>query len=232
MLIIKEWDEADRPREKLLSKGTSALTDAELLAIIIGSGTRGCSAVELAKKILNDCNKDLNQLSKLSVNALSSKYHGIGEAKAISIVASLELARRKAAVAQIDKYIVTSSHTAYKLMAPILADLPHEEFWVILLNRGNKVIKTVCISQGGITGTVIDIRLIMRSAIEVLSTGMILLHNHPSGNLKPSEEDIKATHKIREAGELFEIPVMDHLIVTETGYYSFADEGILLKKGR
>lgn len=230
MLVIKEWDESDRPREKLLLKGTSALSDAEILAIIIGSGTRGCSAVELAKLILSDCNNDLNELTKLSVEALASKYHGIGEAKAIGIVASLELARRKASVTQVEKFLINSSQLAYKLMAPTISDLPHEEFWIILLNRANKVIKTVCISQGGISGTVTDIRLIMRASVEVLATGIILCHNHPSGNLKPSEQDIQITHRIRDAGQIFEIPVVDHIIVSESGYYSFADEGMLWRK--
>ena len=229
MLVIKDWDALDRPREKLIAKGIDTLSDAELLAIVIGSGTRGCSAVELARKILTDCDNDLNKLCQLTVRALQSGYKGIGEAKAISIKASLELARRKAMVTKIDKYQILSSHAAYKLMAPILADLPHEEFWVILLNRANKVIKTECISQGGITGTVTDIRLIMKQAIEVLSTGIILCHNHPSGNTRPSEQDVQITHRIRDAGQIFEIPVIDHLIVCDSGYYSFMDEGVLSK---
>lgn len=232
MLVIKEWDEADRPREKLLVKGTASLSDAELLAILIGSGTRGCSAVDLAKKILNDNNKNLNDLSKLSISALVAKYHGIGEAKAITIVAALELARRKAIIAQPEKYIVNSSQTAFKLLHPLLTDLRHEEFWIVLLNRANKVIKTICVSQGGITGTVTDIRIIMRHAVEVLATGIILSHNHPSGNLRPSDQDIKITHRIRDAGEIFEIPVIDHLIISDNGYYSFADEGILQQKSK
>lgn len=230
MLIIKDWDESDRPREKLRLKGRSALSDAEILAIIIGSGTKGCSAVDLAKKILYDCNNDLNQVGKLTIDNLCSRYHGIGEARAITIVASLELAKRKASITQVEKYQINSSHSAYKLLHPMIADLPHEEFWVVLLNRANRVIKTDCISQGGLTGTIADIRIIMRSAIESLATGIVLAHNHPSGNLKPSEQDVQITHKIRDAGNIFEIPVIDHIIVTETGYFSFADEDMLGRK--
>lgn len=229
MLIIKDWDALDRPREKMVAKGIDTLSDAELLAIVIGSGTRGCSAVELARKILNDCNNDLNQLCQLTVKVLQSRYKGIGEAKAIGIKASLEIARRKSMIGKVDKYQIQSSHAAFKLLNPLIGDLPHEEFWIILLNRANKVIKTECVSQGGITGTVTDIRLIMKMAIEVFATGIILSHNHPSGNLKPSEQDIQITHRIRDAGQIFEIPVLDHLIVTESGYFSFMDEGILCK---
>ncbi len=226
-LSIKEWALEDRPREKLIAKGLSALSDAELLAIILGSGSSKESAVDLAKKILKDCDNNLNELGKKSVSDLKSKYHGVGEAKAINVVACLELGRRRKLQERQEKSKITQSKDVCDLFQSILGDLPHEEFWILLLNRSNKVITKYKISQGGIAGTVIDVRLILKSAIDNLASSIILIHNHPSGNVQPSDADISITKKMKEAGKVMDIPVLDHIIVTESGYYSFADEGIM-----
>ncbi|WP_430811992.1 MULTISPECIES: RadC family protein [unclassified Carboxylicivirga] len=226
-LSIKQWALEDRPREKLLHKGLASLSDAELLAILIGSGSARESAVELSKKILSDCRNNLNTLGKKSVTDLKSKYHGIGEAKAISIVASLELGRRRKLQESEDRPKITCSRDVYNIFQPLLGDLPHEEFWVLMLNRSNKVIAKNKISQGGIAGTVIDVRLILKSAIDHLAAAIILCHNHPSGNLQPSEADTKITKKMSEAGHIMDIPVLDHIIVTDNGFCSFADEGLM-----
>jgi DNA repair protein RadC len=226
VLNIKSWAEEDRPREKLLLKGKAALSDAELIAILIGSGTPKMTAVDLSKEILRSVNNDLNELAKRTVKDLS-KFKGIGEAKAISIVAALELGRRRKETESVEKPKVTSSKAAYEVLRPHLMDLPHEEFWVILLNRANQVIRPVQISTGGVAGTVADPKLIFKAALEYLASAVILAHNHPSGNLTPSPADRDLTKKIKEAGRLLEIPVLDHLIVADKGYYSFADEGEL-----
>lgn len=225
-LSIKEWSLEDRPREKLLSKGISSLTDAELIAIIIGSGSKDESAVELSKRILGSVHHNLNELGKLSTNDLQ-KYRGIGEAKAIGIVAALELGRRRKLSENINRQKITSSQDIYELFHPLLADLHHEEFWVLLLNRSNKIIDRVKISQGGISGTVTDIRLILKLALEKLATSIILCHNHPSGNIQPSDADITITQKIKESGKLMDVTLLDHIIVADRMYYSFADEGML-----
>ena len=225
-LSIKDWSLEDRPREKLLSKGISSLSDAELIAIIIGSGTRDESAVELSKRILGSVQHNLNELGKLSVDDLQ-KYKGIGEAKAIGIVAALELGRRRKLSEIIDRQKITSSHDIYEIFHPLLADLPHEEFWIVLLNRSNKIIERQKISQGGISGTVTDVRLILRMALEKLASSLILCHNHPTGNQQPSEADISITQKVKESGKLMDISLLDHIIITDGSYYSFADEGIL-----
>jgi DNA repair protein RadC len=225
-LKILSWAEEDRPREKLLMKGKSALSDAELIGILIGSGTISMSAVDLAKVILNDVNNNLNDLAKLSVKDLQ-KFKGIGEAKAISIMSALELGRRRRESESPKKLKITSSKDVYDIMAPNLLDLPHEEFWVLLLNRANAVIKKVQISAGGVAGTVADPKIIFKTALENLSSSMILVHNHPSGNLSPSQADKEITKKMKEAGKLLEIPVLDHIIFADKNYYSFADEGIL-----
>ncbi|WP_430934938.1 RadC family protein [Saccharicrinis sp. 156] len=224
-LSIKNWAVEDRPREKLLSKGISSLSNAELIAILIGSGNRNESAVDVSKRILNDVNNNLNELGKLTIDKLKRGYSGIGEAKAISIVAAMELGRRRKLSEAKEKCKITASRDIYDLMHPILADLPHEEFWVVLLNRANKVLSTQKISQGGISGTVIDSKLIMKGAIDQLASSIILCHNHPSGNLRPSSHDVSNTKKLVEAGKVMEIPILDHVIVTDNGYYSFADEG-------
>jgi DNA repair protein RadC len=223
----KEWAIDERPREKLISKGIASLSDAELLAILIGSGSTKESAVELSKKILRDCENNLNALGKKTVNDLKAGYHGIGEAKAISIVASLELGRRRKLQESEERQKITCSQDVCRLFQPILGDLHHEEFWVLMLNRSNKVIAKNKISQGGLSGTVIDVRLIMKSAIDHLASSVILCHNHPSGNVQPSDADSKITKKISEAGRIMDIPVLDHIIVTDSHYFSYADEGML-----
>jgi DNA repair protein RadC len=223
---IKLWSEEDRPREKLLFKGRSMLSEAELIAILIGSGTRQESAVELSKRILASTGNNLNELSKLSVNELT-QFKGIGEAKAISIVAALELGRRRKQSEVLKRLKISSSKDAYELMQSVLGDLPHEEFWLILLNRANCVIKKDLVSKGGVSGTVVDIRIIFKAAVEHYASSIIICHNHPSGNLKPSDADIRITNTVKEAGKIMEVPLFDHLIVTDNGYYSFADEGIL-----
>lgn len=226
-LGIKEWALEDRPREKLLQKGMSSLSDAELIAILIGSGSNRESAVDLAKKILFDNKNNLSLLGKCSIDDLKNRYHGIGEAKAISIVAALELGRRRNQLEPMSQPQITSSKQVFDLFQPIMQDIPHEEFWILLLNRSNKIITKHRISQGGITGTVIDVRLIMKKSIDSLATSVILCHNHPSGNLKPSQADIEITNKMSEAGKILDIPVLDHVIVTDNAYFSFADESIM-----
>lgn len=223
---IKQWAEEDRPREKLLLKGKSVLSDAELLGILIGSGTKSMTAVDLAKQILHSADNNLNKLARFSVNDLK-KFKGIGEAKAINIVSALELGRRRKEAEHPKAQKVTCSKDAYKLIQPFLQDLSHEEFWILLLDRANQLIKPVSISQGGVSGTVSDPKIIFKNAIEALASGVILAHNHPSGNLKPSEADMRLTRQMQESGKLLEIPVLDHLIISDSGYLSMADEGLL-----
>ena len=223
---ILSWAEEDRPREKLLLKGKGALSDAELIAILIGSGTRELSAVDLSKIILQKASNNLNELAKISLKDLM-KIKGIGEAKAISIAAALELGRRRKDSDVVRRPKITSSKDAYEQIRSYLMDLAHEEFWILLLTRSNEVIRPVQISQGGISGTVADPKIIFKSALEHLASSMILAHNHPSGNLKPSEADKELTRRLVTSGKLLDIPVLDHLIVSELGYLSFADEGML-----
>ena len=223
---ILSWAEEDRPREKLLLKGKSALTDAELIAILIGSGNTKQSAVELSKDILSSVNHDLNTLAKLTVTDLQ-KFKGIGEAKAISIVSALELGRRRKSFESETKPQIRSSADAYEIIKPELLDQPIEQFWVLLLSRSNKVIKKQLISTGGVSGTIADPKVIFKAALDVLASGLILIHNHPSGNLKPSHADAQLTKKMKESGQLLEIPILDHLIFTDSGYFSFADESML-----
>ena len=222
---INQWAEDDRPREKFLLKGKSTLSDSELLAILIGSGSRNESAVQLCQRILASCENNLNTLGKMSVSQLM-QFKGIGEAKAISIAAALELGRRRRAEEAVELKKITSSKAVFDIMQPIIGELPHEEFWVLYLNNSNKVIYKTQLSKGGITGTVVDIRLIFKMAFEQNATGLILSHNHPSGKLIASEADLKITKRIKEAGQTLEIQVLDHLIITENGYLSFQDEGI------
>ena len=223
---IKSWSEDDRPREKLLHKGKSALSDAELLAILIGSGNREESAVDLCKRILADRDHQLKQLSKTSIEKLQ-KYNGIGEAKAISIVAALELGKRHGNAELPIFPKITSSRDAYKVLKSVIADLAHEEFWVLLLDNSNKVINKHRVSQGGITSTIVDMRLIFKKALSCGAVAIILAHNHPSGTLKPSQLDIRLTERIKKAAELMDFKVLDHIIVTEKSYFSFADEQLL-----
>ncbi len=226
VLGIKSWAEEDRPREKMMLKGKAALSDAELLGILINSGVQHLTAVDIGKEILRNVSNDLHQLSKLSVKDLS-KFKGIGEARAITIVAALELGRRRKEADVPKKALITSSNDAFQVLKPMMLDLLHEEFWIILLNRANQVIKSVQISAGGVAGTVADPKIIFKSAIEHLASGIILAHNHPSGNLKPSQADIELTKKIKEGGRVMDIPILDHLIFTDTSYFSFADESLL-----
>jgi len=221
---ITDWAEDDRPREKLMLKGKSALSDAELIAILIGSGSRNESAVDLSKRILVSAG-GINSLAKLSVSQLT-KFKGIGEAKAITIIAALELGRRRKAEDAPELKKITSSKAVFEIMQPEIGELPHEEFWVLFLNNSNAVISKSQLSKGGITGTSVDIRLIFKLALENSATGLILCHNHPSGNLKPSDADKKITRKICDAGDNLDVKVLDHLIITESKYYSFVDEGI------
>lgn len=222
---INKWAEDDRPREKLLLKGKSALSDSELLAILIGSGSRNESAVQLCQRILAASGNNLNQLAKLSVRQLMD-FKGIGEAKALSITAALELSRRKRAEESVNLEKITSSQTVFEIMQPIIGELPHEEFWVLYLNNSNKIIHKAQLSKGGITGTIVDIRIIYKKALEYNATSLILTHNHPSGKLKPSEADREITKKLKLAGQQMDILVLDHVIITETGFYSFNDQGI------
>lgn len=225
-LNIKQWAEEDRPREKLLLKGKNALSDAELIAILIGSGNKTETAVELAKRILSSVNHDLNQLAKLNLNDLI-QFNGIGEAKAIAIASALELGRRRKESSEEKKIKIGSSKNAYEAINDVLSDLPHEEFWVLYLNRKNEIIKRENISKGGVTGTVADGKIIFKNAVNLLASSVILCHNHPSGNLKPSEADIKLTKKMKEIGVIMETPVVDHIIIGNNNYFSFADENLL-----
>ena len=222
---ITDWSEEDRPREKLMMKGKEALSNAELMAILIGSGSRNESAVALSKRILSSTD-NLNSLGKMSISQLMN-FKGIGEAKAITIIAALELGRRRRSedASEYEKK-VTSSKMVFEMMQPIIGELSHEEFWVIFLNNSNKVISKVQLSKGGITGTIVDVRLVFRLALENKAIGLILCHNHPTGSLVPSEADKQITNKIKLAGESLDVKVLDHLIITETKYYSFVDEGI------
>ena len=223
---IKEWALEDRPREKLLAKGITSLSNAELLAILIRSGGPDTSAVELARQILNQAGNNLHELGKKTVTDLV-KHNGMGPVKAITIVAALELGRRRKSSEIREKIRISGSQDVYALFQPLIADLPHEEFWVLLLNRSNRVIDNIRISQGGISGTVIDIRLILKNALDRLASSMILCHNHPSGNLKPSEADIKITTKISDASRNMDIQLLDHHIIVDNSYFSFSDEGMI-----
>lgn len=225
-LSIKTWAEEDRPREKLLTKGSRTLSKAELIAIILGSGSRNQSAVDLAKEILLFYDNDLDLLAKASVAELK-KFKGIGEAKAIALVSTLELGRRRLSVTKKEQTKISSSNDAYEYLMPSMFDLKHEVFKILLLNRQNKIIKIQELSSGGVTGTVVDPKMIFKEALDYLACGIILCHNHPSGNLKPSQSDIDLTNKIKSAGSLFDINVLDHLIISSEGYFSFADEGMI-----
>ena len=223
---IKHWSQDDQPREKLRDKGKATLSDAELVAILIGSGNKEESAVELSKRILASVGNNLNELGKLSLKQLMD-FKGLGEAKAITIAAAMELGRRRRGEEALERKKITSSISVFELMQPVIGELPHEEFWIVYLNNSNKVIQKQQLSKGGITGTLVDVRLVMKNALELGATGLILAHNHPSGTLKPSEADKQLTQKLKYAGESLDIKVLDHLIITEKAYFSFADENIL-----
>lgn len=225
-LTIKAWAEEDRPREKLRLKGKHSLSDAELLAILLGSGSREETAVGLAKRLLNGAHNNLVELGKVSLAELMT-YKGIGEAKAVTIAAAMELGRRRQLSQIRERPQVRSSRDAFQGIAPILVDLPHEEFWILLLNRANRIIGRERVSHGGVSGTVVDAKIVFRKAIEHTASSVILCHNHPSGNLQPSQADIELTNKLHQAGRTLDIIVLDHLVVADAGYYSFADEGLI-----
>ena len=225
-LTIKCWAEEDRPREKLQLKGKQNLSDAELMAIIIGSGNATQSAVELSRHILASVKNDLFSLGKKSIGDLM-QFKGIGEAKAISIIAALELGRRRALAESKPQDKIISDKIVFEMMSPILSDLPHEEFWIICLNRNNRFISKHKISSGGIAGTVADMKMIFNIALKELASSVILCHNHPSGNIQPSREDIAVTKKLVEAGKIIGIRIMDHVIIGKTSYFSFQAEGLL-----
>jgi DNA repair protein RadC len=225
-LTIKSWAEEDRPREKLLLKGKQALTEAELIAILIGSGNAEETAVELSRRILARVENNLHELSRLTVSELM-EFKGIGEAKAITIVAALELGRRRKEANVLQQSRITTSLDAANIFQPLLCDNHHEEFWLMYLNRNNRVLGKQPVSSGGLSGTVVDPKLVFKNAIENKASSIILCHNHPSGNLKPSDEDIKLTGQLRDAGKLLDIQVLDHIIVSQDGFFSFADEGLL-----
>jgi DNA repair protein RadC len=224
---IKSWSADDRPREKMLAKGRQHMSDSELLAIILGSGSVGESAVELAKRILSDHQNNLNELGKISHRELVKKYKGIGDAKAINILAALELGRRRQAAEPIERNVIKSSRDAFDILYPVLADLPHEEFWVLYCNRASKVLHTQKIGAGGLSAVTVDTKVIVQYAISWQATTIILVHNHPSGSLKPSSHDMSLTEKVKAAARLFDIFVTDHIIIAENKYFSFADEGLM-----
>ncbi len=226
-MSITEWALEDRPREKLMSKGTRALSSAELIAILIGSGNKDETAVELAQRILNSVGGSLNTLSKLSVDELIKGFDGIGEAKAVSIIAALELGRRRKSEEVAERRRITGSREAYEWIYPQLADLPQEEFWVVLLNPSNRIIDTLRVSQGGTASTLVDVKLLLKPAVLQQATSLMLFHNHPSGNCTPSKADDALTQKIKSAAALLDIRVLDHIIVTDKAYYSYCDEGAL-----
>lgn len=222
---IKSWAAEDRPREKLQQKGCQALSDAELIAILLGTGIQGQSAVDLAKEILASAGNNLMELSKKTVIDLTNGFHGIGPAKALTLIAALELGNRKRSAIARKKTFVISSRDAYELLAPLLIDRVYEEFWILILNRANHLIDMKCISEGGIAGTIADPKKIFKLAITQNASGIVLAHNHPSGNLHPSDADIQLTRKMKEGGNILDIQVMDHIIIGEENYYSFADSG-------
>lgn len=220
---IKNWSQDDQPREKLLHKGQTALSDAELVAILIGSGNREESAVDLTKRILASVDNNLRALGKLSIIQLMT-FKGIGEAKAITIAAAMELGRRRRGEEAVKQNKITSSASVFDVMQPLLGELPHEEFWIIYLNNSNTILQKQQLSKGGITGTMVDVRLTLKLALELGATALILVHNHPSGTLKPSLADKQITQKLKTAAASLDIKVLDHVIITERSYFSFADE--------
>ena len=225
-LTIKSWALDDRPREKLIDKGRDSLSDAELLAILLGSGNREETAVDLSKRILQNVNNNLNELSKLSLEQLM-QFKGIGEAKAVNIVAGLELGKRRQFEKVGEKSLIKSSQDVYEIMQSQLSDLSHEEFWVLYLNNSNKVLLKYQVSKGGLTSTLVDVRLLYKKALELSAVAIVLCHNHPSGKLQPSKADISLTEKIKNGGTSLDIKLLDHLIITQKSYFSFADKGII-----
>ena len=223
---LTQWAVEERPREKGLANGVQQLSDTELIAILLRSGTRNMTAVELARQLLSQVDHNLQELGKLAVHDLL-KQKGIGPAKAISLLAALELGRRRGGIQQIDKTPVKSSRTVFHLFHPLLGDLEHEEFWLLMLNRANRVLGRFKVSQGGLSGTVIDTRFILKKALDNLASSIIVCHNHPSGNTQPSDADVKITDKLKKASEMLEIKLLDHVIIADKSYFSFADEGLI-----
>ncbi|MCB8963835.1 MAG: DNA repair protein RadC [Bacteroidales bacterium] len=225
-LTIKEWAVEDRPREKMLQKGMGSLSDAELIAILLRSGNMNETAVTVAQRLLQTAQNNLNELGKFTLNQIT-QIKGIGPAKAITVLAALELGRRRKANEALNRERITSSRNVIEILQPKLADLPHEEFWALLLNKANKIIEMARVSQGGVAGTVVDVRIIVKAAIEKLASSIIIAHNHPSGNPKPSDKDIAITQKLKDATSLMDIALLDHVIITDNECYSFADNGNL-----
>ncbi|MDF1694756.1 MAG: DNA repair protein RadC [Saprospiraceae bacterium] len=223
---IKSWSDVDQPREKLLIKGRESLSDAELLAILIGSGNKEMTAVGLAQKILKSVSNNLHELGRKELSELMA-FKGIGEAKSITITAALEIGRRRQLIDPIHKPIIRSSRDAYNLIAPMLVDINHEEFWILLMNHGGKLIKRLKVSSGGVSQTLVDPKIIFKKALDCLASKIILVHNHPSGSLKPSKSDIGITQKLQRGGKLLDVRVDDHIIISENGYFSFADEDMM-----
>lgn len=224
---LKAWSVEERPREKVLANGVQQLTDAELLAILLGSGTRNTTAVELARQVLQGADYNLHELGRQAIEDLL-KIKGVGPAKAITVIAALELGRRRSGLHQVEKIPVKSSRTVFNLFHPMLGDLDHEEFWLLMLNRANRIVGRYKVSQGGLAGTVIDTRIIMKKSLDNLASSIIVCHNHPSGNKQPSDADIKITEKLKKAAEMLEIKLLDHIIIADRSYFSFADEGLIL----
>ena len=224
-LTIRDWAEDDRPREKMLRKGAHSLSDAELLAILIGSGNRDESAVELSRRIMHECSDNINELALLSISDLCKRFKGIGEAKAITIMAALEIGKRRKTSEILERKKITSSLDLFDLFEPQLVDLPHEEFWVGLLNGANKVIEIKRLTQGGSRQTVVDIPMLLKMALEKSAQAVVVAHNHPSGQNRPSHEDEQITRKIKAGCEAIGITLLDHIIIAKGQYYSFADEG-------
>lgn len=221
--IIKDWAKEDRPREKLVRWGRHHLSNAELIGILLGSGTNDMSAVELGRKVLMQVDDNLKELGKMDHARLCS-IKGVGNAKASRLLAAIELGRRREGAATLERPVIQSSREAYNILYPLLVDLDHEQFWVLYLNNANKVLRKIPISKGGISGTVVDLRVLFREGFYCGATSIIMAHNHPSGNLKPSAADRKLTERVKKAGEVLDIKVLDHLIITEQEYFSFADE--------
>lgn len=224
--VIKKWAEEDRPREKLMLKGRSSLTNAELIAILLGSGTHRKSAVDLGRELLESASNNLAELARFSISDYQ-KIKGVGQAKALTLMASMELGNRRRNAEAITREKITCSSDVREMMYGHLSDTHYEEFWIILLNRSNRIIRKMCVSEGGISGTVADPKKIFKIALEAHSSSMILCHNHPSGNEKPSEADIRLTRKLKEAGQLLDLPVLDHIIIARDHFFSFADEGMM-----
>lgn len=223
---LKTWSVEDRPREKVMANGVQFLSDTELLAILLGSGTRNVTAVELARQVLHKSGNSLHDLGRQHISDLLA-IKGIGPAKAITLLAAMELGRRRGATRQTDRIPVKSSETVFRLFHPILGDLDHEEFWLLMLNRANRVLGRFKVSQGGLSGTVIDTRIILKKALDNLASSIVVCHNHPSGNIQPSDADVKITEKLKKAAEMLEIKLLDHVIIADKSYFSFADEGLI-----